>query len=159
MYLRKNCYTVISSMPSFYGTNYWCDQCNKLYDHRESHRCSIKCLCCYGFDCFDDPHLLNSAITVFVISVALFVSTFIRKNMSAMVQRPFAIAFSVARIAANMFPIEPNINASISSAKFVEKKFSKKVKHLKLYLILLILLLLVYCRSPMFYATVVWRSC
>ena len=49
IYLNKNInhFDVITSMPGFLGTCYYCHSCKKGYAHRDKHRCPNKCLACF----------------------------------------------------------------------------------------------------------------
>jgi hypothetical protein len=42
----KNHFCVITKMAAFFDKSYWCEQCEKGYDHREDHKCEATCRCC-----------------------------------------------------------------------------------------------------------------
>jgi hypothetical protein len=47
--LHDRHFYVITRMPGLLGVHYWCDECNKGYDHREDHKCERgECPCCNG---------------------------------------------------------------------------------------------------------------
>lgn len=47
IYHYDNHYSVICSMPAFFHRSYWCEECNKGFDHTEDHRCSNICRYCF----------------------------------------------------------------------------------------------------------------
>ena len=36
----------ITSPTGFFGADYWCEQCNKVYAHKNKHQCIDKCQAC-----------------------------------------------------------------------------------------------------------------
>ena len=46
LYMHNNHYDVITKMPAFFVSVYYCHTCNKAYDHQEEHRCPSPCKCC-----------------------------------------------------------------------------------------------------------------
>jgi hypothetical protein len=49
LFFDEGHYDVITSMPAMMGNRYWCEACNKGYDHREDHACERgECPCCNG---------------------------------------------------------------------------------------------------------------
>ena len=51
LYYQANHFDVITSLPGFLNTNYFCHQCHKGYDHTTDHLCDGMCKSCRGFDC------------------------------------------------------------------------------------------------------------
>ena len=51
LYYQANHYDVITSLPGFLNTNYFCHQCHKGYDHTTDHLCDGMCKSCRGFGC------------------------------------------------------------------------------------------------------------
>lgn len=47
LYEHDSQFDVITRMPPFLNVNYYCETCDKGYDHPEYHRCSSKCQNCY----------------------------------------------------------------------------------------------------------------
>jgi len=43
LYLHANHYDVITSITAFFNKIYWCETCNKGYDHRVDHKCTDRC--------------------------------------------------------------------------------------------------------------------
>ena len=43
-------YSPITSPSGFFGKNYWCEQCNKVYDHKTKHTCIDNCQACKTLD-------------------------------------------------------------------------------------------------------------
>ena len=52
LYYQANHYDVITKLPGFLNTNYFCHQCHKGYDHTTEHFCIDMCRSCRGFGCF-----------------------------------------------------------------------------------------------------------
>ncbi len=46
VYHHDDHYDVITSMPAFMTTNYYCTKCQMGYDNKEKHKCNHKCLAC-----------------------------------------------------------------------------------------------------------------
>lgn len=44
-------YDLITSPKGFHGTNFYCEDCDKAYDHVERHRCTVKCNTCFRDVC------------------------------------------------------------------------------------------------------------
>jgi hypothetical protein len=44
--LRKNHFDVITNMTGFLCTDYYCDNCNSGFKHKEQHKCSGTCIIC-----------------------------------------------------------------------------------------------------------------
>ena len=56
LHLHKNHYDVITSMPGFLGSAYFCHACRQSYDHKLSHLCPGMCKSCRSYDCVvNDP--------------------------------------------------------------------------------------------------------
>ena len=51
LYYQANHYDVITSLPGFLNTNYFCHTCHKAYDHTTDHLCKGMCRMCRGFGC------------------------------------------------------------------------------------------------------------
>ena len=51
LYYQDNHFDVITSLPGFLNTNYFCHQCHKGYDHTADHLCDGMCHSCRGFGC------------------------------------------------------------------------------------------------------------
>ena len=51
LYYQANHFDVITSLPGFLNTNYFCHACHKGYDHTTDHLCDGMCKSCRGFDC------------------------------------------------------------------------------------------------------------
>ena len=51
LYLHRNHYDVINSVPGFLGRSYYCFQCFKPYNTTTDHICSTMCRSCRGFGC------------------------------------------------------------------------------------------------------------
>ena len=49
LFKNKNHFDVITSMPGFLCTDYYCHSCKKAYTHRDKHRCPAKCIACYKY--------------------------------------------------------------------------------------------------------------
>ena len=54
LYLHDNHYDVITSMPGFLSTNYFCHKCHKTYDHTSDHLCNAMCRACRSYGCVLD---------------------------------------------------------------------------------------------------------
>ena len=54
LYLHDNHYDVITSMPGFLTTSYFCHKCHKTYDHTSDHLCDAMCRACRSFGCVLD---------------------------------------------------------------------------------------------------------
>ena len=56
LYLHRNHYDVITSIPGFLGKSYFCHKCRQSYDHALAHICPGMCKKCRSFDCVvNDP--------------------------------------------------------------------------------------------------------
>ena len=51
LYYQANHYDVITTLPGFLNTNYFCHTCHKCYDHTTDHLCDGMCYSCRGFGC------------------------------------------------------------------------------------------------------------
>ena len=51
LYYQANHYDVITTLPGFLNTNYFCHQCHKGYDHTTDHLCIGMCRSCRGVGC------------------------------------------------------------------------------------------------------------
>ena len=51
LYYQANHYDVITKLPGFLNTNYFCHTCHKGYDHTTDHLCDGMCYSCRGFGC------------------------------------------------------------------------------------------------------------
>ena len=51
LYYQANHFDVITKLPGFLNTNYFCHQCHKGYDHTTDHLCPAQCGSCRGFGC------------------------------------------------------------------------------------------------------------
>ena len=51
LYYQANHFDVITKLPGFLNTNYFCHQCHKGYDHTTDHLCDGMCKSCRGFGC------------------------------------------------------------------------------------------------------------
>ena len=51
LYYQDNHFDVITKLPGFLNTNYFCHRCHKAYDHTTDHLCKGMCRSCRGFDC------------------------------------------------------------------------------------------------------------
>ena len=51
LYYQANHYDVITKLPGFLNTNYFCHACHKGYDHTTDHLCIGMCCSCRGFGC------------------------------------------------------------------------------------------------------------
>ncbi len=48
LYHHHEHFDVITGIATFYNQSFWCEKCNKAYDHKEDHRCNNKCKYCYS---------------------------------------------------------------------------------------------------------------
>ena len=56
LHLHENHYDVITTMPGFLGSSYFCHACRRPYDHKLSHLCPGMCKSCRSYDCVvNDP--------------------------------------------------------------------------------------------------------
>ena len=51
LYLQDNHYDVITSMPGFLSTTYFCHKCKKAYCKNSDHLCDAMCRSCRAYDC------------------------------------------------------------------------------------------------------------
>ena len=51
LYYQANHFDVITTLPGFLNTNYFCHVCHKGYDHTTDHLCKGMCRSCRGFGC------------------------------------------------------------------------------------------------------------
>ena len=51
LYYQANHFDVITKLPGFLNTNYFCHTCHKGYDHTTDHLCDGMCKSCRGFGC------------------------------------------------------------------------------------------------------------
>ena len=51
LYYQANHFDVITTLPGFLNTNYFCHQCHKGYDHTTDHLCDGMCKSCRGVGC------------------------------------------------------------------------------------------------------------
>ena len=51
LYYQANHFDVITKLPGFLNTNYFCHLCHKGYDHTTDHLCIGMCRSCRGFGC------------------------------------------------------------------------------------------------------------
>ena len=51
LYYQANHFDVITSLPGFLNTSYFCHQCHKGYDHTTDHLCDGMCWSCRGVGC------------------------------------------------------------------------------------------------------------
>ena len=51
LYYQANHFDVITKLPGFLNTNYFCHVCHKAYDHTTDHLCNGMCYSCRGFGC------------------------------------------------------------------------------------------------------------
>ena len=54
LYLHDNHYDVITSMPGFLSTSYFCHKCNKPYCKNSDHLCDAMCRSCRSYNCVLD---------------------------------------------------------------------------------------------------------
>ena len=56
LYLHENHYDVITKMPGFLGSVYFCHACRQSYDHKHAHLCPGMCKSCRSYNCVvNDP--------------------------------------------------------------------------------------------------------
>ena len=56
LYLHDNHYDIITSMPGFLSTIYFCHKCRRSYTHKLNHLCPGMCKSCRSYDCVvNDP--------------------------------------------------------------------------------------------------------
>ena len=51
LYLHDNHYDVITSMPGFLSTSYFCHKCSQSYSNKFDHLCDGMCKACRSYDC------------------------------------------------------------------------------------------------------------
>ena len=51
LYYQANHFDVITTLPGFLNTSYFCHVCHKAYDHTTDHLCKGMCRSCRGFGC------------------------------------------------------------------------------------------------------------
>ena len=51
LYLHDKHFDVITSMPAFLSTSYFCQRCRKIYSKTTDHLCKTMCTLCRSFDC------------------------------------------------------------------------------------------------------------
>ena len=51
LYYQDNHFDVITKLPGFLNTSYFCHRCHKAYDHTTDHLCKGMCRSCRGFGC------------------------------------------------------------------------------------------------------------
>ena len=51
LYYQANHFDVITKLPGFLNTSYFCHLCHKAYDHTTDHLCNGMCRSCRGFGC------------------------------------------------------------------------------------------------------------
>ena len=51
LYYQANHFDVITKLPGFLNTNYFCHACHKAYDHTTDHLCKTMCRSCRGLGC------------------------------------------------------------------------------------------------------------
>ena len=54
LYYQANHFDVITTLPGFLNTNYFCHQCHKGYDHTTDHLCDGMCKACRGVGCITE---------------------------------------------------------------------------------------------------------
>ena len=60
LHLHENHYDVITRMPGFLGSSYFCHTCRRSYDHKLSHLCPGMCKSCRAYNCVvNDPVTCN----------------------------------------------------------------------------------------------------
>ena len=59
LYYQANHFDVITTLPGFLNTSYFCHQCHKGYDHTTDHLCDGMCRACRGVGCIIE----NNGIT------------------------------------------------------------------------------------------------
>ena len=56
LYYQTNHFDVITTLPGFLNTNYFCHRCHKGYDHTTDHLCEGMCKSCRGVGCTFENH-------------------------------------------------------------------------------------------------------
>ena len=56
LYYQANHFDVITTLPGFLNTSYFCHQCHKGYDHTTDHLCNGMCKSCRGVGCTLENH-------------------------------------------------------------------------------------------------------
>ena len=56
LYYQANHFDVITTLPGFLNTNYFCHACHKGYDHTVDHLCDGMCKACRGVGCTLENH-------------------------------------------------------------------------------------------------------
>ena len=56
LYYQTNHFDVITTLPGFLNTNYFCHRCHKGYDHTTDHLCEGMCKACRGVGCIMENH-------------------------------------------------------------------------------------------------------
>ena len=56
LYYQANHFDVITTLPGFLNTNYFCHRCHKGYDHTTDHLCDGMCQACRGVGCTIENH-------------------------------------------------------------------------------------------------------
>ena len=56
LYYQANHFDVITTLPGFLNTNYFCHRCHKGYDHTTDHLCDGMCKACRGVGCIIENH-------------------------------------------------------------------------------------------------------
>ena len=56
LYYQANHFDVITKLPGFLNTNYFCHACHKGYDHTVDHLCDGMCKACRGVGCTIENH-------------------------------------------------------------------------------------------------------
>ena len=51
LWLHNKHFDVIKSLKGFYGSHYYCESCEKPYEHMENHLCPKKCHVCNQNEC------------------------------------------------------------------------------------------------------------
>ena len=54
LYYQANHFDVITTLPGFLNTNYFCHRCHKGYDHTTDHLCEGMCKACRGVGCITE---------------------------------------------------------------------------------------------------------
>ena len=66
LYLHNKHFDVITSMPGFLSTSYFCQQCRKVYCKTTDHLCPAMCQSCRAFDCvFEEWIECNECMRMF----------------------------------------------------------------------------------------------
>ena len=53
LYLHNNHYDVITKMPGFFNSVYYCYRCHKAYSHKFDHLCDAMCRSCRAYNCYE----------------------------------------------------------------------------------------------------------